>query len=160
VDAERPRCYLASPLGFTGDGVRLLHEVYLPALRRVVVPVNPWDLTGSKEISDAEAAGTLRELRWEMGRRNAEAIATSPLLVAYLEGQELDSGTVAEIGYACGLGKRCFGIRSDLRQTGEAEARVNLQVEYFITESRGQIVDTLDRLLAVVEEAVVALRSL
>ena len=157
MGVELPSCYFASPLGFTDDGVRLLHDRYLPALRRVVTPVNPWDLTRPEELSAAATPGDLRELRREMGRRNAEAIEKSALLVAYLEGQELDSGTVAEIGYASALGKRCFGIRSDQRQIGETEARINLQVEYFITRSGGDIVDTLDELLTALERTVVDL---
>ena len=113
MGTELPSCYFASPLGFTDDGVRLLHDRYLPALRRVVTPVNPWDLTRPEELSAASTAGELRELRRKMGRRNADAIEKSALLVAYLEGQELDSRTVAEISYASELVKRCFGIRPD-----------------------------------------------
>lgn len=147
------RCYVASPLGFTTDGLRLLSDVYVPALEAVVMPVNPWDLTASSEIAAAERAGTLPELRSEMGRRNADAIESSELLVAYLEGQELDSGTAAEVGYAAALGKRCYGLRTDLRQTGEPHARVNLQVEYFIARSGGTIVGTLDELLSALKRA-------
>jgi len=156
---DRPHCYVASPLGFTTDGRRVLHDVYLPALRKVVTPINPWDLTHHDEIRAAEVSGQLREFRREMARRNAEAIEKCPLLVAYLEGQELDSGTVAEIGYASALGKRCFGIRSDERQTGETKARVNMQVEYFITRTGGDIVDTMDRLLLALRRAIDELGS-
>jgi len=155
---ERPRCYLASPLGFTDAGARLLREVYLPRLATVVEPVNPWELTSAEEVRAARGARGRRELWAEIGRRNAEAIASSPLLVAYLEGQELDGGTAAEVGYAAALGVRCFGLRSDRRLTGEPDARVNLQVEYFITASGGTIVATLDRLLRELRGAVAALR--
>ncbi len=79
----------------------------------------------------------------EIGHRNAEAIRSCTLLVAFLEGQEPDSGTVAELGYAAGLNKRCFGLRSDLRQTGEEGVAVNLQVEAFVVGSGGVIVPTL-----------------
>lgn len=154
---ERPRCYLASPLGFTDDGARLLREVYLPRLRSVVEPVNPWELTSAEEVRAARGARRRRELWAQIGRRNADAIASSPLLVAYLEGQELDGGTAAEVGYAAALGVRCYGLRSDRRLTGEPDARVNLQVEYFITASGGRIVATLDRLLRELRGAVMAL---
>ena len=71
------------------------------------------------------------------------AIRSSALLVAFLEGQEPDSGTVAELGYAAALGKPCFGLRSDLRQTGEDGVAVALQVEAFVVASGGMIATTL-----------------
>ena len=61
---------------------------------------------------------------------------------------EPDSGTVAELGYGAALGLRCFGLRSDLRQSGEPGVAVNLQVEAFIVESGGMIAATLDELVA------------
>jgi nucleoside 2-deoxyribosyltransferase len=154
----RPRCYLASPLGFTDDGLRLLDEVYLPRLRTVVEPVNPWELTSADEVRAARGARRRRELWHEIGARNAAAIASCTLLVAYLEGQELDGGTAAEVGYAAALGVRCYGLRSDRRLTGEPDARVNLQVEYFIAASGGTIVRTLEKLVAELRSAVTAVR--
>jgi nucleoside 2-deoxyribosyltransferase len=141
--AQPPRCYIASPLGFSEAGRYYYREVYLPALANVVTPVDPWALTSATEIDEARAAGGLREMTLEIGRRNMEAIRSSPLLVALLDGQEVDSGTVAELGYAAALGKVCFGLRSDFRQTGEEGATVNLQVEAFVVESGGQILTTL-----------------
>jgi hypothetical protein len=44
-------------------------------------------------------------------------------------------------------GLRCFGLRSDLRQTGEPGVAVNLQVEYFVIASGGAIVRGLKDLL-------------
>jgi hypothetical protein len=40
-----PRCYVASPLGFTEAGRCYYGDVYLPALNSVVTPVDPWSLT-------------------------------------------------------------------------------------------------------------------
>lgn len=88
-----------------------------------------------------------RELAATIGRRNIEAIRSCTLLAAYLEGQEVDSGTAAEVGYAAALGVRCVGLRSDLRIMGELESAVNLQLEAFILESGGQIVPDLDELV-------------
>jgi nucleoside 2-deoxyribosyltransferase len=144
------RCYMASPLGFHETGRHYYREVYLPALEAVVEPVDPWTLTAQAEIDAARAAGRLGDVMLEIGRRNARAIRSSSLLVALLEGQEPDSGTVAELGYAAGLGKRCFGLRSDLRQTGEDGVSVNLQVETFVVDSGGEIASTLAELVAVI----------
>ena len=143
----RPRAYLASPLGFTEAGRHYLAHVLLPALAEVVEPVDPWSFTSATEVLAAERAGRLRELWLEIGARNAQAIREADLLVALLDGQEVDSGTAAEVGYAAALGTRCFGLRSDLRQSGEAEVAVNLQLVAFIEQSGGTIVASLEELV-------------
>lgn len=146
----RPRCYIASPLGFTEAGRRYLADVFLPALEPIVEPVDPWLLAGPEEFAAAAAAGAQaqRALALDVGRRNAEAIESCTLLAAYLEGQEPDSGTVAEVGYACGLGITCVGLRSDLRQAGEPGVALNLQVEALIVAGGGEIVASLNELVA------------
>ncbi len=143
-----PRCYVASPLGFTAAGRHWYAGVLLPALSRVVEVVDPWALTTPQEVAEAEAAGRRRELWLEVGRRNARAIREADLLVAVLDGQEPDSGTVAELGYAAGLGKRCLGLRTDLRQAGEPGMLLNLQVETFAVDSGGRVCATLEELVA------------
>lgn len=145
--SDLPRCYVASPLGFTEAGREYYGDVYLPALATVVTPVDPWTLTSEREIVEARAAGRQREMALEIGRRNAEAIRSSELLAAFLDGQEPDSGTVAELGYAAALGKPCFGLRSDLRQAGEDGVALNLQVVAFAIDSGGAIVSTLAELV-------------
>jgi nucleoside 2-deoxyribosyltransferase len=145
--APRPRCYVASPLGFSEPGRDWNTRVYLPALAEVVQPVDPWSLTSALEVAAAARRGSEAELCREIGRRNTEALRTCTVLVALLDGQELDAGTVAELGYGAALGLRCFGLRTDLRQTGEAGARVNLQVEAFVLDSGGAIADSLDELV-------------
>jgi nucleoside 2-deoxyribosyltransferase len=84
----------------------------------------------------------------EIGRRNTGAIQSCVLLVAVLDGQEPDSGTAAELGYAAALEKTCFGLRSDFRQAGEEGVAVNLQVETFVIGSGGTIVASLEDLIA------------
>jgi nucleoside 2-deoxyribosyltransferase len=141
------RCYVASPLGFTEAGRSFSESTLLPALTHVVKPVDPWALTSPAEWSAAAADGREREIAMLAGRRNSLAIRSCSLLVAVLEGQELDSGTAAEVGYAAALGVRCFGFRTDLRSMGEPGTRVSLQVEAFIEESGGEVVDSVDALV-------------
>lgn len=148
-----PRCYVASPLGFSEAGRYYYYREYLPALAQVVDPVDPWELTTSAEIMAAREAGQEREFALEVGHRNAQAIRRCSLLAAFLDGQEPDAGTVSEVGFAAGLGLRCFGLRSDFRDSGEPGARINLQVEAFVAESGGLIVSTLEELVAVLAEA-------
>lgn len=110
-------------------------------------PVDPWALTSPEDIERALQSGRERELWLAVGARNAEAIRSADLLVAYLEGQEPDSGTVVEVGYAAGLGLRCYGLRSDLRQAGEPGVALNLQVESFIVQSGGIVASSFRELL-------------
>ncbi len=156
---HRPHCYVASPLGFTEAGRSYYAEVFLPALAAIVTPVDPWALTDLTEIDAARGRGRLREMMLTIGRRNAEAIRASELLVAVLEGQEPDSGTVAELGYGAGLGKCCFGLRSDLRQAGEEGVVLNLQVESFVIESGGRILGSLTELVAELRKITARLSS-
>jgi nucleoside 2-deoxyribosyltransferase len=139
----KPRCYVASALGFTEAGRDYYQRVYLPALATVVDPVDPWSLDAA-----TPPGATDRDRALAIGRRNIEAIRSCELLVAQLDGQEPDSGTVAELGYGAALGLRCFGLRSDLRQSGEPGVAVNLQVEAFIVDSGGMIAATLQELVA------------
>jgi nucleoside 2-deoxyribosyltransferase len=112
-----------------------------------VEPVDPWSLTTPEEVNAARAGGREREFALEIGLRNARAIETCTLLVAHLDGQEVDSGTAAEVGFAAARGLRCFGLRSDLRQSGEPGVSINLQVEYFLLASGGGISFRLPDLL-------------
>jgi len=144
---DLPRCYVASPFGFTEAGREYYRRVYLPALSTVVDAVDPWALTSEAELSAAVAEGRQSEIAVTIGRRNAEAIRSCALLAAYLDGQEPDSGTVSELGFAAGLGLACFGLRSDLRRNGEAGAALNLQVQAFIIDSGGTLAAGLQELV-------------
>ena len=148
ADAARPRCYLASPLGFSEAGRVYYAERYVPALAEHVEPVDPWALSLPEEFAAAREAGREPAFAIEVGERNATAIRGSQLLIAHLDGQEVDAGTAAEVGYAAALGLPCLGVRSDLRASGEPGMRVNLQLEAFIVLSGGFIASSLDELVA------------
>jgi nucleoside 2-deoxyribosyltransferase len=146
--AARPRAYIASPLGFSEAGRAYYAERYLPALREHVEPVDPWTLSEPEEFDAARAAGREHDFGIEVGRRNADAIAGAQLLIAQLDGQEVDAGTASEVGHAAALGLPCLAVRSDLRSSGEPGMRVNLQVEAFIVLSGGFVAASLDELVA------------
>lgn len=150
--STRPRCYVASPLGFSPATRGWYYAEFLPAIAEFVDPVDPWGLTGEDEVVKAIAAGRERELWREVGRRNIEAIDSCQLLVAHLDGQEVDSGTASEIGYASARGLTCHGLRTDLRQSGELGMPVNLQVVAFIEASGGAVHRELGDLLGSLSE--------
>jgi nucleoside 2-deoxyribosyltransferase len=143
----RPRAYIASPLGFSEAGRDYYATRYLPALAEHVEPVDPWVLTAPEEFVAAREQDRLHELGIEVGARNAAAIRGTQLLIAQLDGQEVDAGTAAEVGYAAALGLPCLAIRSDLRASGEPGMHVNLQLEAFVVLSGGFVAGSLGELV-------------
>ena len=140
---------MASPLGFSELGRCAYYMQLIPALERAGYEVlDPWKLTSPAVVAKAAAAppGPLKRRRWAqanaiIGRNNRQAIEDCDVVVAVLDGTDVDSGTAAEIGYAAGIGKPVIGYRNDFRLSSDNEgAIVNLQVEFFIRHSGGRIV--------------------
>lgn len=149
------KIYLASPLGFA-ESTRAFMAELVTRLSPVVEVLNPWDDTRFADdikrapsiIDPDERRALLATINNGLGSKNAESIREADGMVAVLDGIDVDSGTAAEIGYAYGLGKRIYGLRTDFRLTGENEVSVvNLQVRYFIDDSGGTLVTTIDDLL-------------
>ncbi|MDQ3524492.1 MAG: nucleoside 2-deoxyribosyltransferase, partial [Chloroflexota bacterium] len=102
--------------------------------------------------SVSERNQKLAEINQQIGRLNREAIDYCDALFAVLDGVDVDSGTASEIGYAFARGKYICGLRTDFRLAGDNPgAIVNLQVEYFIKESGGEIVATSEELIDIVQ---------
>ena len=88
-----------------------------------------------------------RQVNTLIGSNNDSAIRKSSLVVAILDGTDVDSGTAAEIGNAAGQGKLIIGYRNDFRLTGDnIGSTVNMQVEYYIQKNGGSIARDLDSL--------------
>ncbi|VVB85669.1 2'-deoxynucleoside 5'-phosphate N-hydrolase 1 [uncultured archaeon] len=60
--------------------------------------------------------------------KNLAAIDKADILVAVVDGADVDSGTSWEIGYVYALGKPVLGLRTDFRTLG-IEGTVNLMIE-------------------------------
>jgi nucleoside 2-deoxyribosyltransferase len=151
------KIYLASPLGFA-ESTRLFMEHLAERLRQYAEVLNPWDQTELGQQYEAvnhlpthqERITRYQEINTQIGALNAQMVREADTIVAVLDGVDVDSGTAAEIGYGYGLGKRLFGLRTDIRQSGENEGGlVNLQVRYFIDHSGGTVVTTVDELIYV-----------
>jgi nucleoside 2-deoxyribosyltransferase len=158
MTATRKRAYLASPLGFAESTRAFMRELQA-ALGAIVEVENPWDFGGPElgaEFARAHAiAGhdarlaALHAINMRIAAENAAAIRRCDLVVAVLDGVDVDSGTASEIGFAFGLGKPSFGLRTDTRLAGDnLGSRVNLQVEYWIEASGGTIVERVEELVA------------
>jgi nucleoside 2-deoxyribosyltransferase len=151
------RIYLAGPLGFSEAGRHFHNAVLAPFVRSLGYEVlDPWTLTDARKIKAVEGLpyGPAKREAWralnrEMGATNRAAIDAADAVVAVLDGVDVDSGTAAEIGYAFGRGKPIVGYRGDFRLSADNEgSTVNLQVEYFIRESGGTIVERYEDLEA------------
>ena len=60
--------------------------------------------------------------------KNLTGIENSDLMIAVIDGADVDSGTAWEIGYAFAKGKPVIGLRTDFRTLG-IEGTVNLMIE-------------------------------
>jgi nucleoside 2-deoxyribosyltransferase len=143
--------YLASPLGFSPEMKDYRDRIKL-RLKEIGCKVfDPWDQGFGSMLKEAKAiahwhnrVAALEEVAKEIGRMNEIGIRESDALLGVLDGAELDSGTVSELGFASGLGKRCHGLRTDLRDLGDLEGLpFNLQVLYFIESSGGRLFRTI-----------------
>ena len=150
----RPSIYLASPLGFARSTQGFMAEL-VSALSAQVEVNNPWDdhrfddefaqiaqITAHKERVDR-----LHAINHQLGQGNEARIRSCAALIAVLDGVDVDSGTAAEIGFAYALGMKIFGLRTDFRLAGDnLGSIVNLQIQYFIEQSGGHVVETVDEI--------------
>ncbi len=150
--------YLASPLGFSPEFIDYRERIKQRLALAGLIVYDPWDDERTEEfeqkIRQATAIGDsigrrgffLRVAR-EIGEHNEQLIASADMLLAVLDGMEPDSGTVAELGFASALGKRCFGLRTDTRTCGDFEGiPINLQLLRFIERSGGRLFGSVDEL--------------
>ncbi len=152
---KKPIAYLASPLGFSEVGMKFYQETFKPAITKIGFEIlDPWELTPAELINSVQSLpyGQERKDKWSsvnsaIGSNNRQAIEKCDLIIAVLDGSDVDSGTAAEIGYGAALKKKTFGYRGDYRLSKENDGgTVNLQVEYFIHHNGGEIVTSLSSL--------------
>ncbi len=106
--------YLAGPL-FTHGERALLGAVKGELVHRGYHVREPWEFC-SDCVTDSS----------QIARRCIAELLASDLVLACLDGADVDSGTAFECGYAVALGYAVIGFRSDFRGTGDdAESKVN-----------------------------------
>lgn len=145
------KAYLASPLGFAESTREFMSVLENQIASCGYEVVNPWHLA-DPHLFEAAAVienvkhrrQALHKVNMEVAAKNEGAIRECHVVVAVLDGVDVDSGTASEIGFAYALGKRIYGYRGDFRSSGDNEGSiVNLQVEYWIENSGGCIVTNL-----------------
>lgn len=89
----------------------------------------------------------------EIFQKNISALKKCPLVVAILEGSQVDDGTAWELGYHYARGGKILGLRTDFRRAGEThESKVNVMIEF----SCHSIANSLDQLLLNLSEVLEA----
>jgi len=82
-------------------------------------------------------------------RENLRALDQCPIVIAILDGPQVDDGTAWEVGYHYARGGQVLGIRTDFRNAGEApQSRANAMIEFSCT----CIVSSMDQLLLKLKE--------
>jgi nucleoside 2-deoxyribosyltransferase len=148
-----PKVYLASPLGFSPELKPYLERVKTRLHQLGYEVFDPWAQPFSKEIREASGISDHDErirafirLAKEIGAPNENRIRESDILLGVLDGAEVDSGCAAEIGFAMAIRKKCFGLRTDWRDSGEFGLPLNLQVLNFIERSGGKLFRSIEEI--------------
>ena len=89
---------------------------------------------GFKTFLPQRDAGSLQELMRKEGKRayrtiyerDLEGLERSDVVVAVLDGPDIDSGTAYEVGYARAMGKPVIGFKTDLRIFAKGEELNNM----------------------------------
>lgn len=137
------RIYLAGPL-FTEAEQQWLKNFQSELQRHgydVLWPYEIFDQDEVKTWGDETAKKIMEGCR--------DALLTCDIVVALLDGTQVDDGTAWEIGYACAKDIPVIGIRTDMRYGGEvAGGKVNAMIAgscVVICASRKEVVDWLVR---------------
>lgn len=149
------KIYLASPLGFSVEMKPYLEKITARLVQLGCEVFDPWGLPFREVLREASRIETYREriacftrIAKEIGEANENGIVSSDIVLGVLDGVEVDSGTASEIGFAAGIGRRCFGLRTDWRDSGDFHGvPINLQVLWFIERSGGKLFRSIQEIV-------------
>ncbi len=155
MDKNNIKIYLASPLGFSESTFSFMNKIEEELENLNFNVLNPWKLCSVEDFKEIDKIEDpklkiekLKILNYKIGERNEQSILDSDLIIAILDGVDVDSGTASEIGYACAKRKMIYGYRNDFRQAGEnLGSIINIQVEYWIKKNGGKIFLDLDEMI-------------
>jgi len=120
------RAYIAGPL-FTKGEREFCRRVKAVAQAAGFEALWPWELTDQTKVNGDKNGNKL------IFDKNVEAIDRSDVMVAILDGPDVDSGTSWEIGYSFSREKPVIGIRTDFRNAGDnSHAKVNLMIDQVV----------------------------
>jgi len=142
-----PTLYLAGPL--FSEAKQAWHRATKARIEAETrhTAIWPYELFDQAEIASWGADGPRRVM--EVCR---DALAACDLVVALLDGPQVDDGTAWEIGYAHARGIPVIGIRTDFRQAGDVPGAV---VNSMIHGSCKVIVRDVGELVERIKEAII-----
>lgn len=149
----KSKIYLASPLGFNPEYTGYLNRIKGKLREQAFAVVDPWDqhefvaeIARAKALpASCEQLAAFRSIAAGIGRANERLIRESDMIFAVLDGLEVDSGTASEVGFGSALGKKCYGLRTDWRDSGDfAGLPCNLQVLHFIERNGGRLFRSIE----------------
>jgi nucleoside 2-deoxyribosyltransferase len=145
-EGNKKKCYVASPCGFADSTGFWYKQELLPALEPLVEVVDPWtsDVSHILRLPVAE-----RRPGWTaLGLDHYHQVETSDMVVAILDQEPPDNGTVCEVAYAAARRIPVIGYRNDTRMSGEEGCQVNLMILAAIERSDGSYTTSLPDLIA------------
>lgn len=110
---KKPSIYLAAPL------FNEMELSYNKSLKELLEPFFSVFLPQEDGLllRDIAASGTSKKVAERMVfDADIQAMKDSDIILAVLNGAHIDEGVAFELGYCFALGKRCVGLKSDVRQ--------------------------------------------
>ena len=133
-DFAKYRVYLAAPL--FSEAERSYNAIVADLLRKkffdVYLPQDTGDGNPKREKNDLV----------QIYERNKQALQDADIVIAIIDGADVDSGTAWEVGYATALGIQVIALRTDFRIAGYEEL-VNLMLEQsaFVVTSKDALIN-------------------
>lgn len=162
------KAYVASPEGFTESGRLYLSTVIYPGLKALNISIlDPWKWQSGtslvrrwtdKEINRKGLAVTEQQVL-KIGWQKIDYVESADMVVAMLDGQEVDSQVAAQIGHAYALKKRIFGLRTDFRLIGDSALGMGTLLCTYIRGSGGNLYTASEEMFREVERYAALLRK-
>ena len=142
MSTKKPEGYVASPYGFAESTRDFYTNKLLPIVARYIDVLDPWAVDVD-HILTADASEQPK-LWLDLGDFHFDTIRDrAKILVAGLDQEPPDNGTVAEVAWAAAHGIPIIGYRGDLRTSGENGLPYNLMVGAAIRRTGGVAVSNL-----------------
>lgn len=155
--SEKLVVYSSNALGISREGRKYLRKTLLPELKKIdgLEVIDPWNSIISlpeSEIPDPLPSISEAE-RMKIGADNFAMIDRSDLVLANIDGKDVDSGVGAEIGYAYARGKTIIGYYLESKN-GAAPMPENIQIESPIIFSGGTVVGGISAVLETLKKII------
>ncbi|HUC87753.1 MAG TPA: nucleoside 2-deoxyribosyltransferase [Candidatus Binatia bacterium] len=139
--------YIANPDGFAESTMLWYESKLLPMVSKYVVPLNPWSLDVSHILA---AELTERPELWlDLADSHYNTIRDEAKgVIAILDQEPPDDGTVAEVSWAAAYNIPIIGYRNDVRTNGRDGLPYNPMIGAAIRRSGGVAVTNLVELEA------------